>query len=177
MKNNRIANKFMPIYRKAQVYDKKASKNKMAGYSNNPDYFGDWYGDGQIDFTKIINPNDSGDVYMVKMWCGSGAILDVYLVKADDIFEAIDRVFEWSYENEGKNNLIFDYDFIRKEAESYYNEMDFLEDGKKPSDDMEFEEFLDFYKESSDFVANSDYTLFALSNHFFVDKVPEKYLK
>lgn len=175
MKNNRIANKFMPIYRKAQVYDKKASKNKQAGYSNNPDYFGDWFGEGQIDFTKIINPNDSGDVYMVKMWCGSGSVLDVYLVKAKDEYEATDRVFEWSYENEGKNYLVYDYDYIEKEAEFYYNDEGYFESGRKPSDDMGFEDFLDDYIEE-DFVDNSDYTLFARSENFFVDKVPEKYL-
>ena len=85
---------------------------KRAGYSNNPNYFGDWFGDGQIDFSQIINPNDSGDVYMVKMWGGSGYILDVYLVKAQDEYDAMDKVFEWSYENEGANNIVFDYDYL-----------------------------------------------------------------
>ena len=144
---------------------------KRAGYSNNPNYFGDWFGEGQIDFSQIINPNDSGDVYMVKMWGGSGYILDVYLVKAQDDFEAIDKVFEWSYENEGANKLVFDYEDIDKEAAEYYkDEPDMF--GKEMSE----EDFIDRFMEEF-YVANSDYSLFAREENFFVGKVPEKYLK
>ena len=107
------------------------SKRKVKdGFSNNPNYFGDWYGEGQIDFSAIINPEDDGDVYMVKLWCGSGYILDVYLCKAHDIYEAMDIVFDWSYKNEGENEMVFDYNYLHHECiEDYYYDY-----GLKPND-------------------------------------------
>ena len=179
MRNNRLANRHMPIRRMARYMTRKANRmslNRKSGYSNNSDYVGDWFGDGQIDFTKIINPNDSGDVYMVKLWCGSGYATDVYLVKANDLYDAIDRVFEWSYRNDGENYLVYDYHYIEKEAEYYYNDEGFFERGKKPSDDMEFGDFLDDIIDEY-YIGNSDYMLFARSENFFADRVPEKYLK
>lgn len=114
------------------VFDKKVSDSRKVkdGYSNNPNYFGDWYGKGQIDFNAIINPEDEGDVYMVKLWCGSGYVLDVYLCKADSEEEAMDIVFDWSFNNEGKNEMVFEYSYLRAECvEDFYDEY-----GVKPSD-------------------------------------------
>ena len=145
--------------------------SKRAGYSNKPNYFGDWFGKGQIDFSKIINPNDSGDVYMVKIWGGSGYILDVYLVKADDYQDAIDKVFEWSYENEGANNIVFDYADIEKEAAEYYKDEPDMFDKEMTEEDF-IDRFISEY-----YAANSDYSLFAREENFFVGKVPEEYLK
>ena len=144
-----------------------------AGYSNNPDYYGDWFGDGQIDFSKVIDAEAPGDIYMVKIWGGSGYVLDVYLVKANDYEEAIDKVFEWSYNNEGKNNIIFDWEYLAKDCHEDYETDGFLGEGK-PSDTMDYEEFEERWME--DMVSNSDYSLFALTENFFVDKVPTEYL-
>lgn len=106
------------------------SRKVKDGYSNNPNYFGDWYGKGQVDFNAIINPEDEGDVYMVKLWCGSGYVLDVYLCKADSEEEAMDIVFDWSFNNEGKNEMVFEYSYLRAECvEDFYNEY-----GIKPTD-------------------------------------------
>lgn len=146
-----------------------ALKKKKAGYSNNPNYFGDWFGEGQIDFSKIINQNDSGDVYMVKIWGGSGYILDVYLVKADSEEDAIDKVFEWSYNNEGKNKIIFDYKKLHKDCKEDY-ESDYAND----PDPMNYDDFEDEWM--STWISNSDYTLFARDENFFVAKVPQEYL-
>lgn len=154
---------------------KKAIKNakvtKKAGYSNNPDYFGDWFGKGQIDFSKIINPNDSGDVWMVKLWGGKGYILDEYLVKADDYYDAVDKVFEWSYENEGANNIVFDRENLEEEALEY-----FKDEPNMFGKELEEEDFIDRFLEEY-YVANEDYSLFAREENFFADKVPEEYLK
>ena len=144
-----------------------------AGYSNNPDYYGDWFGDGQIDFSKVIDAEAPGDIYMVKIWGGSGYVLDVYLVKANDYEEAIDKVFEWSYNNEGENNIIFDWEYLAKDCHEDYETDGFLGEGK-PSDTMDYEEFEERWME--DMVSNSDYSLFARAENFFVDKVPTEYL-
>ena len=144
-----------------------------AGYSNNPDYYGDWFGDGQIDFSKVIDAEAPGDIYMVKIWGGSGYVLDVYLVKANDYEEAIDKVFEWSYNNEGKNNIIFDWEYLAKDCHEDYETDGFLGEGK-PSDTMDYEEFEERWME--DMVSNSAYSLFARAENFFVDKVPTEYL-
>ena len=144
-----------------------------AGYSNNPDYYGDWFGDGQIDFSKVIDAEAPGDIYLVKIWGGSGYVLDVYLVKANDYEEAIDKVFEWSYNNEGKNNIIFDWEYLAKDCHEDYETDGFLGEGK-PSDTMDYEEFEERWME--DMVSNSAYSLFARAENFFVDKVPTEYL-
>lgn len=106
------------------------SRKVKDGFSNNPNYVGDWFGDGQIDFNAIINPEDDGDIYMVKLWCGSGYVLDVYLCKANSAEEAMDIVFDWSFNNEGKNEMVFEYSYLRAECvEDFYDEY-----GLKPSD-------------------------------------------
>ena len=150
------------------------SKKKNAGYSNNPDYFGDWFGKGQIDYSKIINPEDEGKIWMLKIWGGSGYILDVYLVKANDYEDAIDKVFDWSYENEGANEIIFDYDYLSERChEDYESEWFYGKDEGKPSDKMSYEDFEDEWM--SDWVSNSNYDLFARSENFFIDELPEEY--
>lgn len=150
------------------------SKKKNAGYSNNPDYFGDWFGKGQIDYSKIINPEDSGKVFMLKIWGGSGYILDVYLVKANDYEDAIDKVFEWSYENEGANKIIFDYGYLSERChEDYESEYFYGREEGKPSDKMSYEDFETEWL--SDWVNNSDYNLFARAENFFIDELPEEY--
>ena len=163
------------VYEKSGIFDsrrvKRGARRLRSGYSNNSDYFGDWFDKGQIDFSKIINPDDPGDVYMVKMWSGSGYVLDVYLCRASNEYDAIDRVFEWSYENEGKNNLVFDYDYILKEAREWYrDDPDYFGKG------MDEEYFIDRWIEEN-YVSNDDYDLFARAENFFVGKVPEKYLR
>lgn len=143
------------------------------GYSNNADYVGDWYGKGQIDFDAIINPKDDGDLYMVKMWSGSGYSTDVYLCKANDIYDAIDIVFEWSYQNEGANNIVFDYNYLYNECQEYFNDEYWYGKGEPtPSEkyDGDFEAFFDDELEM-DYVSNDAYSLFARSENFFVDKV------
>lgn len=152
-----------------------SSKKIRSGYSNNPDYVGDWYGKGQIDYSKIINPEDSGDVYMVKLWSGSGYALDVYLAKAEDVYEAIDKVFKWSYENEGENEMVFDYNYLENQAADDYK------DYKKHPDSWSYygeglseEEFIDKWIDEA-FVSD-DNGLYARSENFFVDKLPEEYL-
>lgn len=142
------------------------------GYSNNPNYFGDWYGEGQIDFDAIINPEDDGDLYMVKIWGGSGYVLDVYLVKAFGWDDAIDIVFDWSYENEGANNIIFDYEYLSKRChEDYEDEYWYGKDGGKPSDTMTYDEFEAEWMNG--YIPNSNYDLFAIDENFSVDVVPQ----
>lgn len=141
------------------------------GFSNNSDYFGDWYGKGQIDFNAIINPDDEGDVWMVKMWSGSGYALDVYLCKAHDYAEAMDIVFNWSYDNEGANKIVFDYDYLINECQENFEKYpDYF--GTDLSDDYEEFEMRWF----EDYVSSENYDLFARSENFFVDKVPDEYL-
>ena len=141
-----------------------------SGYSNNPDYVGDWFGKGQIDFDAIINPEDDGDVWMVKMWSGSGYTLDVYLCKATNIYDAIDTVFEWSWENEGENNMVFDLDYINNECrEEFEKHPDYF--GDDLSDDYEEFEMRWF----EDYIG-SENGYYARSENFFVDKVPENVL-
>lgn len=141
-----------------------------SGYSNNPDYFGDWYGKGQIDFNAIINPEDDGDIWMVKMWSGAGYVLDVYLCKATNVYDALNTVFEWSYEHEGANNIVFDFDYISNECHDEF-ERDPEYFGVDLSDDYEefemrwFEDYID-----------SENGYYARSENFFVDKVPEDVL-
>lgn len=150
------------------------SKKKNAGYSNNPDYVGDWFGKGQIDYSKIINPEDDGKVWMLKIWGGSGYILDVYLVKANDYEEAIDITFKWSYENEGKNKVIKDYEYLSKFCKEDYEDEWFYGKGEgKPSDKMSYEDFEMRWFE--DFVGDSYNELFAYSENFFIDELPEGY--
>ena len=142
------------------------------GYSKNSDYFGDWYGKGQIDFDAIINPEDDGDLYMVKIWGGSGYVLDVYLVKAYSWDEAIDIVFDWSYENEGANNIIFDYEYLSKRChEDYEIEYWYGKGNGKPSDTMSYDEFEEEWM--GGYIPNSNYDLFAIDENFFIDKVPQ----
>lgn len=142
-----------------------------SGYSNNPDYVGDWFGKGQIDFNAIINPEDDGDVWMVKMWSGSGYTLDVYLCKATNLYDAIDTVFEWSWENEGENNMVFDLDYVYKEADEYFeSDPDMYGNGE-----LDKEEYEDYFIQDQ-YVGDSNYELFARSENFFVDKVPENVL-
>ena len=142
-----------------------------SGYSNNPDYVGDWFGKGQIDFNAIINPEDDGDVWMVKMWSGSGYTLDVYLCKATNLYDAIDTVFEWSWENEGENNMVFDLDYVYKEADEYFeSDPDMYGNGE-----LDKEEYEDYFIQDQ-YVGDSNYGLFARSENFFVDKVPEDVL-
>ncbi len=145
-----------------------------SGYSNNPDYVGDWFGKGQIDFNAIINPEDDGDVWMVKMWSGSGYTLDVYLCKATSLYDAIDTVFEWSWENEGENNMVFDLDYVYKEADEYF-ESDPYMFSVMNRDEPDKEDFEDRFIEEY-YVGDSNYGLFARSENFFVDKVPEDVL-
>ena len=140
-----------------------------SGYSNNPDYVGDWFGKGQIDFNAIINPEDDGDIYMVKMWCGSGYVLDVYLCKATNIYDAMDIVFNWSWEHEGHNSIVFDYDYVSKEAAEYYES-----DPDMFDSDLDEEDFEDRF--ISEYYVSNDYSLFCRSENFFVDKVPEDVL-
>lgn len=142
------------------------------GYSNNPNYFGDWWGKGQIDYDAIINPQDDGDLWMVKIWSGSGYVLDVYLCKAHDYNEAMDIVFNWSYDNEGANNIVFDYDYLSNQCHDDFEEWEGDLYGEDYSDDYEEFEMRWF----EDFISTENYDLFARSENFFVDKVPEKYL-
>lgn len=142
-----------------------------SGYSNNPDYVGDWFGKGQIDFDTIINPEDDGDIWMVKMWSGSGYTLDVYLCKATNLYDAIDTVFEWSWENEGENNMVFDLDYVYNEADEYFeSDPDMYGNGE-----LDKEEYEDYFIQDQ-YVGDSNYGLFARSENFFVDKVPENVL-
>lgn len=155
----------------ARVIPVSDSRKVKDGYSNNPNYFGDWYGEGQIDFDAIINPEDDGDLYMVKIWGGSGYVLDVYLVKAYDVYQAIDIVFDWSYENEGANNIIFDYEYLSKLChEDYEDEYWYGKGNGKPSDTMTYEEFEDEWLE---YYIQSDNDLYARGENFFVDVVPQ----
>lgn len=141
-----------------------------SGYSNNPDYVGDWFGKGQIDFNAIINPEDDGDVWMVKMWSGSGYILDVYLCKATNLYDAIDTVFEWSWENEGENNMVFDLDYVYDDARRVFED-----DPNYFGSEYDWEDFSDRFIEEF-YVANESYDLFCNAENFFVDKVPEDVL-
>lgn len=152
-----------------------SSKKIRSGYSNNPDYVGDWYGEGQIDYSKIINPEDSGDVYMVKLWSGSGYVLDVYLAKAEDVYEAIDKVFKWSYENEGENEMVFDYNYLENQAADDYKDYEKHPDSwSYYGEGLSEEEFIDKWIDEA-FVSD-DNGLYARSENFFVDKLPEEYL-
>lgn len=146
------------------------TKKVKDGFSNNSDYFGDWYGEGQIDFSKVINPDEEGELYLVKIWSGSGYVLDVYLVNANNEYDAIDKVFEWSYENEGANKIIFDYDDASDYAKWVWEDDSELQKDYESFDDFE----QDFFDEH--YVSNTDYTLFAYSANFFVGKVPQEYL-
>lgn len=141
------------------------------GYSNNRDYFGDWYGEGQIDYSRVINPEENGDTYLVKMYNGIGGALDVYVVKAYDDQDAIDKVFEWSWENEGHNEMVYDYDKIYHEVREAYEE-----DPEYFGRDYSFEDFEGRWIEEF-YVSNSEYNLFTGSDYFFVGKVPSKYLR
>lgn len=134
------------------------------GISNNPNYVGDWYGEGQIDKEKILNNDGEGDVYLVKIWSGSGYALDVYLVRAIDSDEAIDIVFEWSRKNE--KDMIFSREEVEKFAKDAWKDYGKGKGGKK---EVFIEDFID-----TEFIASSDYNLFARSDNFFVDKVPQE---
>lgn len=145
------------------------------GFSNNPNYVGDWFGKGQIDFNAIINPDDVGDVWMVKLWSGSGYQLDVYLCKANNVYEAMDIVFKWSYENEGANNMVFDYSYLLKECERDYNSHWY--GGNEPTPAEQGEEFEDFFEDWADsWLIFSENGYWAREENFFVDKVPAEVL-
>lgn len=140
------------------------------GFSNNPNYVGDWFGKGQIDFNAIINPEDVGDVWMIKLWCGSGYQLDVYLCKANNVYEAMDVVFKWSYENEGANNMVFDYDYIMSECEENFKKYpDYF--GDDLSDDFD-----EFEMRWFDEYVSSENELYARSENFFAKEVPAEVL-
>lgn len=157
---------------------KKGKKSVKSGYSNNADYVGDWFGKGQIDYSKIINPEDDGDIWMVKLWSGSGYVLDVYLVKADNFEDAMGKVFEWSYENEGRNELVFDYDYLHSQALADYNHYlknpDSWDYGPYEKG-MSEEEFVDAWIDEA-FVWDDNSGLYARNENFFCDKVPQEYL-
>lgn len=149
-------------------------KKIFDGYSNNPDYFGDWFGKGQIDFSSVINPEDEGDYWMVKLWSGSGYSLDVYIVKANDLYDAIDKVYEWSYNNEGANNIVMDYEYLSDQCKEWFkDEPDMF--GTDLSDN--YEEFEQRWFDS--YIAGEMSGLYAREENFFVDKIPadivEKY--
>ena len=178
VKPNYVKTDGYPIFDGRKKASIEGGLEKKAGFSNNPNYFGDWYGEGQIDFSKIIDPESSGDVYMVKLWGGRGYILDVYLVKAEDYEEALNKVLEWSYNNEGKNNVVFDRDYLEKRCKEDYNDEYYYGSwGKsgKPADTEDYESFEEQWMQ--EWVGDSNYELFARSENLFVDKVPEKYLK
>lgn len=139
------------------------------GYSNNSEYFGDWFGEGQIDFSAVINPEDEGYYWMVKLWSGSGYVLDVYIVKADDVYDAIDKVFEWSYNNEGANNLVMDDDYISKQCREWF-ESDPDMFGTDLSDD--YEEFEQRWFD--DYIYGEMSGLYARAENFFVDEIPDE---
>lgn len=149
-----------------KVYDNNFSCGKgNFGISNNPNYFGDWFGEGQIDYDKVINKNGKGDLYLVKIWSGKGSILDIYLVKAEYIDKAIDMVFEWSYENEGANKIVFDSNYIMERCEEDFKKYPDMF-GSDLSDD--YEEFEMRYLD--DFIS-SENGYYALADNFFIGKL------
>lgn len=160
---------------KEKIMNRRNMKRMVkSGYSNNPDYFGDWFGKGQIDFDAIINPEDEGDLWMVKLWSGSGYVLDVYLCKANDLYEAMNIVFEWSYENEGHNEMIFDYNYVYDEACDAYDEYVEHPDWFSYGDNLSKEDFVDRYVEDN--YVGDENELYARDENFFVDKVPDEVL-
>lgn len=145
------------------------------GYSNNAEYFGDWFGEGQIDYSKILFNDSKGDVYFIKLWCGSGYVCDVYLVRAISVIDAIDKVLDWSYQNEGQNKIVKDRQYLEKLCyEDFDNEYYYGIDGGKPSDKMSYEEFETEWFET--FIGNSDCTLYAYEENFLVRKIDESNL-
>lgn len=173
-----LIEKFLRIWKSQAAHLVEISNSRKAvesGYSNNSDYVGDWFGEGQIDFSKVINPDASGDVYMVKLWGGSGYLMDVYLAKAYNVYDAIDSVLDWSYVNEGNNDKVFDYDYLRNLASEDYESYLERPDHWSCEEGLSEEEFIDWWIDDS-YICNDDYTLFAYEENFFADKVPEKYL-
>ena len=127
------------------------------------------FGGSEIDYSEVINPNDDGDIWLVKMWSGSGYLTTPYVVKANDVYEAIDRTFDYEYADE-PNKLVFDYNYVSNEAHYMYkSDPDLYGEGVSEDD------FVDKYIEET-YVSNDDYDKFSLEENFFVDKVPDEYL-
>ena len=127
------------------------------------------FGGSEIDYSEVINPNDDGDIWLVKMWSGSGYLTTPYVVKANDVHEAIDRTFDYEYADE-PNKLVFDYNYVSNEAHYMYkSDPDLYGEGVSEDD------FADKYIEET-YVSNDDYDKFSLEENFFVDKVPDEYL-
>lgn len=147
-------------------------KKIFDGYSNNSDYFGDWFGEGQIDLSKVLNADGEGDKYfLVKMWCGSGYALDTYVVKANNVYDALDYVFEWSYNNEGENIIVFDYDYLSDMCHEWFkDEPDMF--GTDLSDDYE-----EFEMRWFDDYVSSENGYYARSENFFVDEIPDEIIE
>lgn len=128
----------------------------------------------------IIDNESKGNVWALAIWPGQGMNLDVYLVRAEDIQPAIDKVFKWIWDNEPRerNELIYDYTWVSERAlEDFnsYNDTDYSFDELADDENM-YEKYQKFESEdiAKNFQSNSEYTLFALEENFEVHEVPEE---
>lgn len=104
-----------------------------------------------------VNPEDKDQglpLFLVKLWPGQGYLLTCLLVFAEDVYDAIDKAFEYS-EAKGWGETM-----TAKEAREY------AERGADADDDIDelMERLL---------VSNSDDTIYARLENFFVDEVPD----
>ncbi|MBP5457523.1 MAG: hypothetical protein J6Y37_13615 [Paludibacteraceae bacterium] len=104
-----------------------------------------------------VNPEDKGQglpLFLVKLWPGHGYFLTCLLVFAEDVYDAMDKAFEYS---EAKG---WEETMTAKEAREY------AEWGADTDDDID--ELMD-----SVLVSNSDDTIYARAENFFIDEVPD----
>lgn len=123
----------------------------------------------------IINPQDAGDLYYITIWCGQGGVLDEYYVYARDYEQAIDLVFDYSYEN-GDGN-VFGYEQTQEWCVDDYNNKNYYGDGVAPKDawNGDFEGFADEWYE--DFESNTGMSLFAFKDNFSITEVTPEMLE
>ena len=113
---------------------------------------------------NIINPNASGDLYYATIWGGQGYTIKEYYAYANNIDEAIDVIFEYAYQN-GDGTV-----FSEDEVEAWCRE-----DYKVNEWSANYRSYEDFeYDWMADFAYNSDGTLLAFRENFFItDVTPE----
>lgn len=110
-----------------------------------------------MDQDSYVNPEDKDQglpLFLVKLWPGQGYFLTCLLVFAEDVYDAIDKAFEYS-EAKGWWETM-----TAKEAREY------VERGADADDDID--KLMDRL-----LVSNSDNTIYARLENFFVDEVPD----
>ena len=114
-------------------------------------------------YKNMLNKDGKGEIWLVKLWPGSGYRTVPYFVKAENEYDALELVMQKAYKD-SPNGLVID----REEAEKIKDSLS--EDGKCDSEEVE-QDFREL------FIANENDDLFVRTENLFICTVQEDMLK